>query len=300
MAEKIKTVVITGPTATGKTALAVKLARLFPAEIVSVDSRQVYRGMDIGTGKDLDEYGEVPYHLIDIADPQREVYNLARFLRDAYRAVWEIAARGKLPILCGGTALYLAALIDGYHLPGGALPPREKGMPRIRQNPENEPSFEPPFELDALLLGVYFPRSEVHARIEARLDSRLTDGLVDEVKHLHELNEVSWEQLEFFGLEYREVSRYLKGECTLSEMRNTLLARIRQFAKRQDIFFRKLEREGHKIHWLKAGRDPDPCALIEAFLNGEPLPEPAFRLCDINYGREQRAQRTPPDTAQTE
>ena len=163
MAEKIKTVVITGPTATGKTALAVKLARLFPAEIVSVDSRQVYRGMDIGTGKDLDEYGEVPYHLIDIADPQREVYNLARFLRDAYRAVWEIAARGKLPILCGGTALYLAALIDGYHLPGGALPPREKGMPRIRQNPENEPSFEPPFELDALLLGVYFPRSEVHA-----------------------------------------------------------------------------------------------------------------------------------------
>ena len=138
---------------------------------------------------------------------------------------------------------------------------------------------------DALLLGVYFPRSEVHARIEARLDSRLTDGLVDEVKHLHELNEVSWEQLEFFGLEYREVSRYLKGECTLSEMRNTLLARIRQFAKRQDIFFRKLEREGHKIHWLKAGRDPDPCALIEAFLNGEPLPEPAFRLCNIDYGK---------------
>ena len=285
MAEKIKTVVITGPTATGKTALAVKLARIFPAEIVSVDSRQVYRGMDIGTGKDLDEYGEVPYHLIDIADPQREVYNLARFLRDAYRAVWEIAARGKLPILCGGTALYLAALIDGYHLPGGALPPREKGVARVRQNPEEEPSFEPPFELDALLLGVYYPRNEVHARIESRLDSRITDGLVDEGKRLHEINEVSWEQLEFFGLEYREVARYLKKECTLSEMRNTLLARIRQFAKRQDIFFRKLEREGHKIHWLEAGRDPDPCTLIEAFLNGESLPEPAFRLCDINYGK---------------
>ena len=285
MAEKIKTVVITGPTATGKTALAVKLARIFPAEIVSVDSRQVYRGMDIGTGKDLDEYGEVPYHLIDIADPQREVYNLARFLRDAYRAVWEIAARGKLPILCGGTALYLAALIDGYHLPGGALPPREKGVARVRQNPEEEPSFEPPFELDALLLGVYYPRNEVHARIESRLDSRITDGLVDEVKRLHEINEVSWEQLEFFGLEYREVARYLKKECTLSEMRNTLLARIRQFAKRQDIFFRKLEREGHKIHWLEAGRDHDPCTLIEAFLNGESLPEPAFRLCDINYGK---------------
>ncbi|MBS1369837.1 MAG: tRNA dimethylallyltransferase [Lentisphaeria bacterium] len=285
MAEKIKTVVITGPTATGKTALAVKLARIFPAEIVSVDSRQVYRGMDIGTGKDLDEYGEVPYHLIDIADPQREVYNLARFVRDAYRAVWEIAARGRIPILCGGTALYLAALLDGYRLPGGALPPRGQGIERVRQNPENERSFEPPFELDALILGVYYPRSEVHARIEARLDSRLTDGLVDEVQKLHEINGVSWEQLEFFGLEYREAARYLKGECTLVGMRNTLLCRIRQFAKRQDIFFRKLEREGHRIHWLKAGGEPDPCALVEAFLNGEPLPEPAFRLCDINYGR---------------
>ena len=285
MAEKIKTLVVTGPTATGKTALAVKLARLYPAEIVSVDSRQVYRGMDVGTGKDLDEYGLVPYHLIDVADPQREVYNLARFVRDAHRAIREIVSRGKLPILCGGTALYLAALLDGYRLPGGALPPREKGVERVRRNPENEESFEPPFELDPLIFGVYYPRREVHARIEARLDGRLTDGMVDEVRNLHEINGVSYEQLEFFGLEYREVARYLKGECTLLEMRNTLLARIRQFAKRQDIFFRKLEREGHAIHWLKAGKEPDPGELLEKFLRGEPVPPPAFRLCDINYGR---------------
>lgn len=285
MTEKIKTLVVTGPTATGKTALAVKLARLYPAEIVSVDSRQVYRGMDVGTGKDLDEYGLVPYHLIDVADPGREVYNLSRFMRDAYRAIWDIASRGKLPILCGGTALYLAALLDGYRLPGGALPPREKGVERVRQNPEHEQSFEPPFELDPLILGVYYPRSEVHARIEARLDDRLTDGMVDEVRNLHEINGVSYDQLEFFGLEYREVSRYLKQECTLLEMRNTLLYRIRQFAKRQDIFFRKLEREGHQIHWLKAGKDPDPCELLEKFLNNEPIPPPAFRLCDINYGK---------------
>ena len=285
MSEKIKTVVITGPTATGKTALAVKLARLYPAEIVSVDSRQVYRGMDIGTGKDLDEYGLVPHHLIDIADPQSEVYHLARFVRDAYRAIREIAARGRIPILCGGTALYLAALLDGYRLPGGALRPRKKGVERVRQNPDHEQSFEPPFELDALILGVYYPRGEVHARIEARLDSRLTDGLVDEVRKLHEVNGVTWEQLEFFGLEYREAARYLKGECTLLEMRNTLLCRIRQFAKRQDIFFRKLEREGHDIYWLKAGREPDPCGLLEQFLKDEPLPPPALRLCDINYGR---------------
>ena len=285
MTEKIKTLVVTGPTATGKTALAVKLARLYPAEIVSVDSRQVYRGMDIGTGKDLDEYGLVPYHLIDIADPGREVYNLSRFMRDAYRAIWELTSRGKLPILCGGTALYLAALLDGYRLPGGALPPREKGVERVRQNPEHEESFEPPFELDPLILGVYYPRSEVHTRIEARLDDRLTDGMVDEVRNLHEIKGVGYDQLEFFGLEYREVSRYLKQECTLLEMRNTLLYRIRQFAKRQDIFFRKLEREGHPIHWLKAGKDPDPCELLEKFLNSEPLPPPAFRLCDINYGK---------------
>lgn len=285
MTEKIKTLVVTGPTATGKTALAVKLARLYPAEIVSVDSRQVYRGMDVGTGKDLDEYGLVPYHLIDVADPQREVYNLARFMRDACRAIREIVSRGKLPILCGGTALYLAALLDGYRLPGGALPPREKGVERVRQNSEHEESFEPPFELDPLIFGVYYPRSEVHARIEARLDDRLTDGMVDEVRNLHEINGVTFEQFGFLGLEYREIARYLKHECTLLEMHDTLLCRIRQFAKRQDIFFRKLEREGHPIHWLKAGKEPDPCGLLEKFLHGEPIPPPAFRLCDIDYGK---------------
>ncbi len=289
MAEILKTVVITGPTATGKTALAVWLARIFNGEIVSVDSRQVYRGMDIGTGKDLDEYGEVPYHLIDIADPAREEYNLARFLPDAYRAIREIVERNHVPILCGGTALYLAALLDGYRLPGGALPPRCAGVPRVRQNPDAAESFTPPFGLDPLLIGVYYPRSEVHARIEARLDSRLSDGLVDEVRKLHEERGISFEKLEFFGLEYREVARYLKGECTLLEMRNQLLCRIRQFAKRQDIFFRKLEREGHAIYWLEKGREPDPRQLVEAFLCEEPLPPPERRMCETFYGKEPRA-----------
>ncbi len=284
MTEKIKTVVITGPTATGKTALAVKLARRFDGEIVSIDSRQVYRGMDIGTGKDLGEYGEIPYHLIDVADPAAEEYNLARFCRDAYPAISGIAARGKLPILCGGTALYLAALLDGYRLPGGELPHRDSGLPRERQVPGGADSFRPPFELDPLLLGLYYPRAEVHKRIEARLDSRLADGMIDEVRRLHDERQVSYEKMEFFGLEYREVSRYLKQECTRAEMRDRLLYRIRQFAKRQDIFFRKLEREGHVIHWLKAGREPEPEKLIRLFLENAPLPAPVLRMCDTYYG----------------
>ena len=194
-----------------------------------------------------------------------------------------------MPILCGGTALYLAALLDGYRLPGGALPPRCAGVPRVRQNPDAAESFTPPFGLDPLLIGVYYPRSEVHARIEARLDSRLSDGLVDEVRKLHEERGISFEKLEFFGLEYREVARYLKGECTLLEMRNQLLCRIRQFAKRQDIFFRKLEREGHAIYWLEKGREPDPRQLVEAFLCEEPLPPPERRMCETFYGKEPRA-----------
>ncbi len=288
MSEFIKTVVITGPTATGKTALAVRLARLFDGEIISADSRQVYRRMDIGTGKDLDEYGEIPFHLIDIADPQSEEYNLARFCRDAFAALRDITERGKLPILCGGTALYLAALLDGYRLPGGQLPLRSSGQPRVRQNPDGKESFEPPFRLEPLLLGVYYPRKTVHERIEARLDDRLASGMVDEVRELHDLCGVSYEKMEFFGLEYREISRYLQGKCSLLEMRNTLLFRIRQFAKRQDIFFRKLEREGHLIHWLDAGRDPDPAELICRFLKDEPLPAPTRRMIDTYYGKTEK------------
>lgn len=285
MNEIIKTVVVTGPTATGKTASAVRLARLFGGEIVSVDSRQVYRHMDLGTGKDRDEYGEIRCHLIDIADPQSEEYNLARFCRDAFAAIRDIAARGRLPILCGGTALYLAALLDGYRLPGGRLPPRSSGKPRVRQNPAAEESFEPPFRLDPLILGIYLPRAEVHKRIETRLDDRIASGMIDEVRDLHDLYGVGYGKMEFFGLEYREVARYLQGECTLLEMRNTLLCRIRQFAKRQDIFFRKLEREGHVIHWLDAGRDPDPAELIRRFLDDIPLPAPRRRMIDIHYGK---------------
>ena len=278
--KRIKAAVVTGPTATGKTALAVKLAKKFDGEIISVDSRQVYKGLDIGSGKDIEEYEDVPYHLIDIADPAKEVYNLARFCRDAFAAIEDITRRGKLPVLCGGTALYLLALLDGYTLPGGELPPRCSGQPRIRQDRSCEDSFVPPFELDALILGVYFPRAQVRERIQIRLDKRLAEGMIEEEKRLVDAG-VTLQQLEFFGLEYREMALYLAGKQTLTEMRDILLNKIRQFAKRQDIFFRKMEREGHVIHWLREGNFDEAVNLIQLFLQGEALPPPEFKLCDI-------------------
>ena len=280
MSEKLKIIAVTGPTATGKTALAVALARRFGAEIVSVDSRQVYRHMDIGTGKDLAEYGDVRYHLIDVADPATEVYDLARFCRDASRAVLDIAGRGKNIILCGGTALYLAALLNDYELPGGKLAPREAGKIRERQNPAGDPSFKLPFKADYLVLGVLFPRAVVRERIAARLDARLKAGMIEEIRDLTEKYGVAPEKLEFFGLEYREVSRYLRGECSREEMRNTLLDRIRQFAKRQDIFFRKLEREGNPIYWIPEGNFTQAESLVRKFLAGEALPPITYRLAD--------------------
>lgn len=278
--KKVKVIAVTGPTATGKTALAVELAGKFDGEIISVDSRQVYRGLDIGSGKDIEEYGDIPCHLIDIADPAHEVYNLARFCRDAFAAIADISGRGKLPVLCGGTALYLLALLEGYRLPGVELPPRNSGMPRPKQLEDQPDSFVPPFELDALLLGVYYPRAEVRERIKLRLDKRLANGMLDEERRLLDAG-VSLEQLEFFGLEYREMAFHLAGKNSFEEMRETLLNRIRQFAKRQDIFFRKMEREGHVIHWLMRG-DPEKAAeLIRLFLAGAELPQPEMKLTDI-------------------
>ena len=278
--DSVKIIVISGPTATGKTALAVKVAEKFNGEIISADSRQVYKGMDIGSGKDLEEYGNVPFHLIDIADPAKEIYNLGRFCRDAWEAIADIHSRKKIPVICGGTALYIAAILDGYRLPGGALPPRSYDTPRRRQNPDAPPSFTPPFEISPLILGVLYPRKTVRERIELRLDARFECGMVDEVRKLHEEAGVPFETLEAFGLEYREISLFLQKKCSFDEMRTQLLNKIRQFAKRQDIFFRKLEREGHQIHWLQAGIDPDPEKLISDFLTGKKIAEPEFRLCD--------------------
>ena len=322
MKKGLKTVVITGPTATGKTALAVKLAARFGGEIISVDSRQVYRGMDIGTGKDLEEYTHdgkpAPYHLIDMVNPEDE-YNLMEFCRDAWQAIRDIADRNKLPVLCGGTPMYLNAILSEYELPGG--PPDsalrksldgktlEELLEILKKNDEkaynefkdrdnryrllraiekaavitnalDESSFR---ELDPLVIGVYFPRQEVHRRIEERLDRRLKNGMIEEVEQLHQRG-VSWERLEFFGLEYRFIALHLQGILDYETMRNQLLYRIRQFAKRQDIWFRKLEREGRTIYWIDQQKGPDPFKLVEDFLAERPLPRPEISLKDIFYG----------------
>ena len=309
-----------GPTATGKTRLAVELARRFHGEIVSADSRQVYRGLDLGTGKDLEDYGigpdMVPHHLIDVCDPG-EVYHLFRYLENARATIREIAGRGCLPIVAGGTALYVNALLDEYELSGGAPDPAlreelaaltdEELLRRLRTDAPD--LFErtdksqrtrivraieiahtrtganemPSLKLDALLLAPYYPRQEVHKRIEQRLDERLEAGLIEEVRVLHDAG-ASWQWLDNLGLEYRYVSRHLRGELSREEMREELFTRIRRFCKSQDIWARKMEREGKTIYWLPEGNMEQAVDLVHRFLAGQPLPEPQIRLMETFYG----------------
>lgn len=320
--KKNKNIIITGPTATGKTHLAVEIARKFAGEIISVDSRQVYRGLDIGTGKDIEEYGSgknaVPFHLIDVVDPNED-YNLLRFRQDVPRILAEIHQRDHLPIITGGTPLYIDSLISDYEMHGG--PPDEDLRNSLNEldnrtllkllHEEFPKAYEDlkegnnrkrmirsleraratrnakipiiPAETEWLILGVYLHRKEVHQRIEQRLGARLNSGMVEEVEQLH-ANGVSWKRLEFFGLEYKYISQYLQRILTYAEMREQLLIKIRQFAKRQDIWFRKMERAGHIIHWLPKGKVEQASAIIELFLAGKPVPEPEIRISEINYG----------------
>ena len=316
-----QTIVVTGPTATGKTALAVRLAEIFDGEIISVDSRQVFRGMDIGSGKDLAEYGNVPYHLLDVADPG-EPYDLFTYLKQAQAAIKDIQMRGKLAILCGGSTMYLDALLRGYELTGAApdmalrneldklslaelnakldaLAPADLAHFKDRDNPlrirraiENTLNTGSAMSMgksnalldSALIIGVYFPRSVVHQRVELRLDARLQEGMIEEVRNLHEQHQVPWEVLERYGLEYRYVSQYLQGVLDYETMRNTLLFSIRKFVKRQDIWFRKMERENICIHWVKEGNVNEAADLCKRFLAGETLPESPIKLSETFYG----------------
>lgn len=325
--KKIKIAVVTGPTATGKTAFAVRLAAELDGEIISADSRQVYRGLDIGSGKDISEYTlesgrQIPVHLIDSVDPAYS-YNLAEFMRDCHAATAAIHNRGRLPVICGGTALYLDAILRSYTLQGGAPDPEKRQAKRKLSTPElrrllaeREPESEilkrepdnrirlirrleqleenpdsallqsanalhPEYEF--LVIGVLRTRAELHQRIEQRLDARLADGMLDEAVRLHDQG-VSWERLEFFGLEYRYMALHLQGKISFQEMRDQLLIKIRQFAKRQDSWFRNMERNGIPIYWFRPEKFEEALRLTGQFLADQPLPEPVFKLSETFYG----------------
>ena len=285
----IDLVAVIGPTASGKTSLAAALAHEWDAEIISGDSRQVYRGMDIGTGKDLGDYvvggKPIPYHLIDIVEPGYK-YNVFEYQRDFLKAYEDIRRRGRLPILCGGTGLYVEAVLKGYRLlpvpenPSLRMSLADKSLEELtallstyktlhnttdvdtvkrairaieieeyyRHVPVTECSFP---QLNSLIIGVSIERELRRRKITERLHRRLEEGMVDEVRGL--LAEgVTPDSLIYYGLEYKYLTQYVIGELSYDEMVRGLEIAIHQFAKRQMTWFRGMERRGFNIHWIDA------------------------------------------------
>ena len=280
-------ITILGPTATGKTSFATYIASQLNGEIISADSRQVFKGMNIGTGKDLADYSidgvDIPYHLIDIADPGYE-YNVFEFQSDFLKAYEQIEAHEKFPILCGGTGMYIESVLKGYKLinvPNNEvlrellelksdeeleeilldykdlhnttdITERDRLVRaiEIQKYYEDHPDLDISFpKIDSVIVGIDFDRRVIRARITERLEQRLEEGMVDEVRAL--LNSgVTTEQLKFYGLEYRFITQYLEDEIAYNEMFRRLNTAIHQFAKRQMTWFRRMEKQGFEIHWL--------------------------------------------------
>ena len=279
-------IAIVGPTASGKTHRGVALARALDGEIVSADSRQIYRGMDIGTGKDIAEYGSTPYHLIDIATAGYR-YNLYEYLRDARKAIADIRSRGRQPIVVGGTGLYVETLLKGLELPevpentelreqlsGKSLDELTAMLAAMKtlhnttdvdtpkrairaieiatyytKNPDKDPNITPASRPDSIIINVDIDRENRRRRITERLHERLRQGLVDEVRGLIDSG-VSAEDLMYYGLEYRYVTAYVVGLMPYPDMVSTLETAIHQFAKRQATWFRGMERRGFTLHNL--------------------------------------------------
>ena len=286
---KYDLITILGPTASGKTPLAAHLADKLNTEIISGDSRQIYRRMDLGTGKDLVDYvvegRPVPYHLIDIVEPGYK-YNVFEYQRDFLKAYEDITSRGKMPILCGGTGMYIESVLKGYRL----LPVPEnlelraslegktleeltrilEGYKKLHNSTDVDtakrairaieieeyykqqpPEYREFPTVNSLIVGVDIDRELRREKITRRLKQRLEEGMVEEVRGL--LAEgIPAENLIYYGLEYKFLTQYAIGELTFDEMFNQLETAIHQFAKRQMTWFRGMERRGFTIHWLDA------------------------------------------------
>jgi len=277
--------VILGPTASGKTQLA---ANDLHGEIISADSRQVYKNMDIGTGKDLNQYiingRRIPYHLIDIVAPESE-FNLFEFQNRFYKTFSELIEKKILPVLVGGTGLYLESVLTGYNMPHAPMDQElrkelsqkskdelQKMLLALKPQLHNKTDLEDSERLiraieierarsakdqtqkpdiNAVVFGIRWERSTLRQRITVRLKERLEQGMIEEVMKLHTAG-LTWKKLESFGLEYRFISQYLQKKITFDEMKNRLNTAIHQFAKRQETWFRRMEKKGVVINWLQS------------------------------------------------
>lgn len=285
-----KMITILGPTASGKTDVAVNLARQIGGEIISADSRQVYRKMDIGTGKDLADYGDIPYHLIDICDAGTK-YNLFQYQEDFHKAYEDISRRGAWPVLCGGTGLYLESVLKGYslspvpqnetlraELAGKSLEELTSMLVALKEKTGSTMHNQTDVDtaqrairaieietynltnplpkrarpaVDSLIIGIDIDRDERRRKITSRLKSRLDNGMVEEIQGILDSG-VKAEDLIYYGLEYKYVTEYCIGKLSYDDMFRSLEIAIHQFAKRQMTWFRGMERRGFTIHWIDA------------------------------------------------
>jgi tRNA dimethylallyltransferase len=293
-----KVIAVVGPTASGKTGVAIEIAKKFDGEVISADSRQVYTGMDIGTGKVTKEEADgIPHHLIDIADP-KEQYTVAHFVADGLRAIEDISSRGKLPIIAGGTGQYLDSLLYKKTIP--EVPPNEKLREKLEKktpeelleilkdkDPERAETIEqknkrrliraleivealvsvpkestPAPRFDHLIIGLDVKKEMLDEKIHRRLIERIDEGMIEEAERLHKEG-VSWERMEDFGLEYRYQKRYLCGELSKEEMLKQLETSIKQYAKRQRTWWRNRD----DVEWFSPKNIEDIQNRVEQFLS---------------------------------